>query len=201
MKNQKIIINNQDHLINFFKDDSLRMVSNSKIIFFEKLKLYSNITFEGNIFLGKNNTIGPNCLLNNVKIGNNNSIKMSSLLENSKICDQNVVGPFAYIRENTQINNKCIIGAYAEVTRSLIKDRCFASHQVFIGDSTINEGTIIGAGTIFCNYNFKTKSKKKIVVGSNCKIGSNTTIIAPAYVKPYSVIPASTKFKSNSKKK
>ena len=53
MKIRKIIITNQNHLIDFFKDSSLRIKKNSKIIFFEDLKLSSNITFEGNIFLGK----------------------------------------------------------------------------------------------------------------------------------------------------
>jgi bifunctional UDP-N-acetylglucosamine pyrophosphorylase/glucosamine-1-phosphate N-acetyltransferase len=119
---------------------------------------------------------------------------MSSLIENSKIFDQNIIGPFAYIRENTKIENRCIIGAYAEVTRSSIKNRCYASHRVFIGDATINEGTIIGAGTVFCNYNFNTNSKSKTKIGKNCKIGSNVTIIAPIKIKSNELIPASTKY-------
>jgi bifunctional UDP-N-acetylglucosamine pyrophosphorylase/glucosamine-1-phosphate N-acetyltransferase len=196
MKIRKIIITSQNALVNFFKDDTLRIKNNSKLIFFEDLKLSSYITFEGNIFLGKNNIIGPYSSLNNVKIGNNNIIKMSSLIENSKICDQNIIGPFAYIRENTKIKNRCIIGAYAEVTRSSIKNRCYASHRVFIGDATINVGTIIGAGTVFCNYNFNTNSKSKTKIGKNCKIGSNVSIIAPIKIKSNTVIPASTKYKS-----
>ena len=196
MRIRKIIITSQNALVNFFKDDTLRIKNNSKLIFFEDLKLSSYITFEGNIFLGKNNIIGPYSSLNNVKIGNNNIIKMSSLIENSKICDQNIIGPFAYIRENTKIENRCIIGAYAEVTRSSIKNRCYASHRVFIGDATINVGTIIGAGTVFCNYNFNTNSKSKTKIGKNCKIGSNVSIIAPIKIKSNTVIPASTKYKS-----
>jgi bifunctional UDP-N-acetylglucosamine pyrophosphorylase/glucosamine-1-phosphate N-acetyltransferase len=196
MKNRKIIITNQNSLINFFKDNSLRIKNNSKLIFFENLKLSSYITFEGNIFLGNNNIVGPYSSLKDVKIGNNNVIKMSSLIENSKISDQNIIGPFAYIRENTKIENRCIIGAYAEVTRSSIKNRCYASHRVFIGDALIKEGTIIGAGTVFCNYNFNSNSKSKSKIGKNCKIGSNVSIIAPIDMKSNTVIPASTKYKS-----
>jgi bifunctional UDP-N-acetylglucosamine pyrophosphorylase/glucosamine-1-phosphate N-acetyltransferase len=196
MKIRRIIITNQNHLIDFFKDSSLRIKKNTKIIFFEDLKLSSNITFEGNIYLGKKNTIGANSLLNNVTIGNNNIIKMSSLIENSKISNQNIIGPFAYIRGKTKIKNQCIIGAYAEVTRSLIKNRCHASHRVFIGDAIINEGTIIGAGTVFCNYNFNTNLKSKSKIGKNCKIGSNVSIIAPIKIKANTTISASTKYKS-----
>ena len=121
---------------------------------------------------------------------------MSSLIENCIINNNNTIGPFAYIRENTKIENRCIIGAYAEVTRSSIKNRCYASHRVFIGDATVNEGTIIGAGTVFCNYNFNTNSKSKSKIGKNCKIGSNVSIIAPIEIKSNTVIPASTKYKS-----
>lgn len=197
MNTRKVIITSQKSLINFFKDDSLRIKSNSKLIFFGNLKLSSYITFEGNIFLGKNNIIGSYSSLKNVKIGNNNVIKMSSLIEDSKIANQNIIGPFAYIRENTKIENRCIIGAYAEVTRSSIKNRCYASHRVFIGDATINEKTIIGAGTVFCNYNFNTNLKSKTKIGKNCKIGSNVSIIAPITIKPNTTISASIKYKKN----
>ena len=103
---KKIIINSQNDLIAYFQDSSLRMKKNSVITFQNNLKLGSNILFEGKINLGKNNIIGPNCLLNNVAIGNNNAIKMSSLIENSKINNQNIIGPFAYIRDKTEIKNR-----------------------------------------------------------------------------------------------
>jgi bifunctional UDP-N-acetylglucosamine pyrophosphorylase / glucosamine-1-phosphate N-acetyltransferase len=191
---KQIIILSQKQLIDYFQDESLRMKKNSVISFEHKLKLGPNILFEGKIDLGKNNIIGPNCLLNNVYIGDNNVIKMSSLIENC-IINNNTIGPFAYIRDNTKIKNKCIIGAYAEVTRSSIKNRCYASHRVFIGDAIIEEGTIIGAGTVFCNYNFNTNSKSKSKIGKSCKIGSNVSIIAPITIKSNTIISASTKYK------
>jgi bifunctional UDP-N-acetylglucosamine pyrophosphorylase/glucosamine-1-phosphate N-acetyltransferase len=186
---KKITINSEKNLIDYFKDESLRMKKNSFISFQNNLKLGSNILFEGKINLGKNNTIAPNCTLNNINLGNDNVIKMSSLIENSKINDQNI------IRDKTEIKNKCIIGAYVEVTRSFIKNRCYASHRAFIGDATINENTIIGAGTVFCNYNFKTNSKSISKVGKNCKIGTNVSIIAPIKIKANTIVPAHTKYK------
>lgn len=133
--------------------------------------------------MGKNNIISPYSSLNNVKIENNNLIKMFSLIENPKISDQNIIGSFAYIRENTKIKNRCIIGAYAEVTRSFVKNRCYASHRVFISFATVNDGTIIGAGTVFCNYSFNNNSKSKTKIGKNCKIGSNVRFIAPINIR------------------
>jgi len=192
---KKITINSEKNLIDYFQDESLRMKKNSFISFQNNLKLGSNILFEGKIYLGKNNTIGPNCTLNNINLGNDNVIKMSSLIENSKIKDKNIIGPFAYVRDKTEIKNKCIIGAYVEVTRSFIKNKCYASHRAFIGDASINENTIIGAGTVFCNYNFNTNSRSISKVGKNCKIGTNVSIIAPIKIKANTIVPAHTKYK------
>ena len=77
--NKKITINSEKDLIDYFQDESLRMKKNSFVSFQNNIKLGSNILFEGKIYLGKNNIIGPNCVLNNINIGNNNKIKMSSL--------------------------------------------------------------------------------------------------------------------------
>ena len=192
---KKIIINSEKQLIEYFQDASLRMKKNSVLSFENSLKLGSNILFEGKINLGKHNIIGQNCLLNNTKIGNNNIIKMSSFIENSKINNQNIIGPFAYVRDETKINNQCIIGAYVEIARSSIGNKCYASHRAFIGDATINKNTIIGAGTVFCNYNFITNSKSITKIGKNCKIGSNVSIIAPAKIRANTIIPAHTKYK------
>ena len=192
---EKIIINSEKKLIEYFQDTSLRMKKNSILSFKGNLKLGSNILFEGKIDLGKNNIVGQNCLLNNTIIGNDNIIKMSSFIENSKINNQNIIGPFAYVRDRTQIKNKCIIGAYVEIARSYLHDKCYASHRAFIGDATINKNTIIGAGTVFCNYNFTTNSKSITKIGKNCKIGSNVSIIAPTNIRSNTIIPAHTKYK------
>ena len=192
---KKIIINSEKMLIEYFQDTSLRMKKNSILSFRSSLKLGSNILFEGKINLGKHNIIGPNCLLNNIKIENNNLIKMSSFIENSKIDNQNIIGPFAYVRDKTKIKNQCIIGAYVEIARSSISNKCYSSHRAFIGDATIDKNTIIGAGTVFCNYNFTSKSKSITKIGKNCKIGSNVSIIAPAKIRANTIIPAHTKYK------
>ena len=111
MKNKKIIITNQTQIQKIFKDDFLRIKKKLNITFLNSLFLDSNILFEGNNSFSKNNTIGPNCTLRNLKLGDNNLIRMFSLIESSKINDQNITGPFAFIIENTDIKNKCIVGA------------------------------------------------------------------------------------------
>ena len=189
------IISSQKQLINYFNDTSLRIGKNTIISFQDNLKLGSNILFEGKINLGKNNKIDSSCVLKNINLGNNNHIRMSTLISDSKISNNIIIGPYAFIRDKTKIGKKCIIGAYVEITRSIIKNEVYASHRAFIGDAEIGNKSIIGAGVVFCNYSFKDMRKKKTIVGKNCKIGSNSTIIAPVKIKDNSIIPALTKFK------
>lgn len=196
MIKNKILIDNQSQLRDVFKDNSLNLKKNSKVLINGKLNLGSNISFEGNNIVGKDNFIESNCIFKGIKLGNHNTIRMSSYLIDSRIDNNNLIGPFAFIRDKTYIKNFCIIGAYVEITRSIISDNIKASHRAFIGDAKIGRKTIIGAGSVFCNYSFKTMKKEKTEIGVNCKIGSNVTIIAPIKIKRNTLIPAFTKFKS-----
>ena len=196
MMKKRNIISSQQQLISYFQDSSLRMRKNTVISFQKNLKLGSNILFEGKITLGQNNEIESNCILSNINFGNNNHIKMSSSINNSKLSDNITIGPFAFVRDKTKIEKNCIIGAYVEVTRSRIQQNTYASHRAFIGDANIGKKVIIGAGTVFCNYNFKKNSKEKSIIGKNCKIGSNSTIIAPCNMIANTIVPALTKYKT-----
>ena len=195
---KRIIIKTQEMLNKYFKDSSLRMEKNTVISFRHNLKLGSNIFFKGKINLGQNNEIESNCILSNINFGNNNHIRMSSLINDSKIENNIIIGPFAFIRNKTKIEKYCIIAAYVEVTRSTIQEKTYISHRAFIGDVKIGREVIIGAGVVFCNYNFKTNSKKKTIVGNYVKVGANSTIIAPIKIKNNTVIPALTKLKKDS---
>lgn len=196
-KNKKFIIKNEKDLQELFNDESLRMKKNSRLIIYSDSKIGQNVLIEGDVKIGKKNEIYKDCYLKDVKINNSNKIKMSSFIQNSRIESNNIIGPFSYIRDNTIIGNDSIVGAYVEITRSFLKNKTYISHRAFIGDAKINENVIIGAGVVFCNFNFKTMKKEKIIIEKECKIGSNSTIIAPCKIRRKSIIPASSKIKYN----
>ncbi|MEO0663979.1 MAG: bifunctional UDP-N-acetylglucosamine diphosphorylase/glucosamine-1-phosphate N-acetyltransferase GlmU, partial [Planctomycetota bacterium] len=52
-----------------------------------------------------------------------------------------------------------------------------ANHLAYLGDATIGEGTNIGAGTIFANYDGKDKHPTE--VGDGAFVGSGSVIVAP----------------------
>ena len=53
-------------------------------------------------------------------------------------------------------------------------------HLSYVGDAEIGEGTNIGAGTIFANYD--GIAKHRTVVGRFARTGSNNTFVAPVRI-------------------
>jgi bifunctional UDP-N-acetylglucosamine pyrophosphorylase / glucosamine-1-phosphate N-acetyltransferase len=53
-------------------------------------------------------------------------------------------------------------------------------HLAYLGDSTIGEDVNVGAGTITCNYDGRTKHQTTI--GKGVFVGSNATLVAPVEI-------------------
>jgi bifunctional UDP-N-acetylglucosamine pyrophosphorylase/glucosamine-1-phosphate N-acetyltransferase len=115
----------------------------------------------------------------------NSHIKTNSVVENSTIKDS-TVGPMARIRPLSTLQNTHI-GNFVEVKKSHLTG-VKAGHLTYLGDSKIDEGTNIGAGTITCNYD--GKNKYQTIVGKNVFIGSHTQLIAPVTLEDNCMIGA-----------
>ena len=88
------------------------------------------------------------------------------------------------------------IGNFVEVKKSNLNG-VKAGHLSYLGDSEIDTGTNIGAGTITCNYDGKNKYKTKI--GKNVFIGSDTQLIAPITLADNCMIGAGSSVTKNVK--
>ena len=55
-----------------------------------------------------------------------------------------------------------IIGNFVEVARSAVGAHTKAKHLNYLGDSNIGTHVNIGAGTIICNHNGRTKNRTTI---------------------------------------
>ena len=69
------------------------------------------------------------------------------------------VGPFAYLRPGTELGAGGKIGAFVETKNAVIGDGAKVPHLSYVGDAEIGEGTNIGAGTIFANYDGVAKHR------------------------------------------
>ena len=125
--------------------------------------MYQNL---GNIIKG-DSSIGSNCTLfannriTNAKIGNSTTIESSVLIDCS-IGNNTTVGPFAYIRPGSKINDNCRIGDFVEVKNSNIGDGTKVSHLTYVGDSDLGKNINIGCGVVFVNYDGKIKQHSTI---------------------------------------
>ena len=89
-------------------------------------------------------------------------------------------GPFAYLRPGTTLGVGGKIGTFVETKNAQIGDGAKVPHLSYVGDAEIGEGSNIGAGTIFANYD--GVEKHRTVVGKHAKTGANNTFVAPVEI-------------------
>jgi bifunctional UDP-N-acetylglucosamine pyrophosphorylase / glucosamine-1-phosphate N-acetyltransferase len=138
--------------------------------------IYQNTAISRLSEIGVHCAIGPNTRLSNAKLGERVEIR-ESVVTDSEIGSGSGVGPFAHIRGGAQLDGNNRVGNFVEVKNSKYAKGAKSAHLSYLGDASIGEDSNIGAGTITCNYDGKSKHRTEI--GSNVSIGSNTSIIAP----------------------
>ena len=147
-----------------------------------------NTVFEGEVKLGKNVSVGPNCFILGSSIGDNVKIKANTIIENSTICNGVEVGPFARVRPGTLLSDNSKIGNFVEVKNTEVGKGCKISHLSYVGDSQLGKDVNVGAGTITCNYD--GANKNKTIIGDDSFIGSNTSLVAPLTIGKNATIGA-----------
>ena len=139
-----------------------------------------NAVFEGNVTLGSNVTIGPNCQIIDSAIGDGVEIKANTVIEQSEVARHSVVGPFARLRPGTVLAESAKVGNFVETKNTQVGKGSKINHLSYVGDAELGEGVNVGAGTITCNYD--GVNKHKTVMGDNSFIGSNSSLVAPVKI-------------------
>ena len=120
--------------------------------------------------------IGPDTTLLDTEVGEGAVVKRTDATL-SVIGAGASVGPFSYLRPGTYLEADGKIGTFVETKNARIGKGSKVPHLSYVGDATIGEGSNIGAGTIFANYDGVTKSHT--TVGSHVRTGSHNTFVAP----------------------
>ena len=149
-----------------------------------------NAVFEGQVTLGNNVVIGPNCLLRNATLGDDVKIFANCVIEESTIGAQSRIGPFARVRPETTLADHVHIGNFVEIKKSVIGPNSKVNHLSYVGDTTIGSDCNIGAGTITCNYD--GANKHRTLIGDRVFVGSDTQLVAPISVGNDATIGAGT---------
>ncbi|MDX2350495.1 MAG: bifunctional UDP-N-acetylglucosamine diphosphorylase/glucosamine-1-phosphate N-acetyltransferase GlmU, partial [Porticoccus sp.] len=139
-----------------------------------------NAVFEGDVSLGSNIKIGPNCLIINSTVADGVEIKANSVIEECRIGKNAVIGPFARLRPGTELAEGVKVGNFVETKKVRVGKGSKISHLSYIGDAELGDNVNVGAGTITCNYD--GVNKHQTTIGDNAFIGSNTSLVAPVVV-------------------
>src|SRR6476661_7126838 len=123
--------------------------------------------------------VGPDSTLKDVEIGRAAKV-VRTHGELAVIGAGATVGPFSYLRPGTELGAGGKIGAFVETKNAQIGAGAKVPHLSYVGDATVGDGTNIGAGTIFANYDGVAKHRTE--VGRHARTGSNNTFIAPVTI-------------------
>ena len=141
--------------------------------------IHPGTILRGKTKIGRLCRIGPFCDIEDAQIGNECEVRCSRLAS-CRILEKCSIGPFSHIRPGSVIGPRARIGNFTEVKASRVGFGSKVSHLSYIGDTEIQEDVNIGAGTITCNYDGKTKHKTTIE--AKAFIGSNVNLVAPVTV-------------------
>ena len=142
----------------------------------------------GRTAIGSGCRIRSYSVIEDTTIADNVTVLNGSVMNSAQLARGAVVGPYSRLRPDAEIGEGAHIGNFVEVKKSRIGAGTKANHLSYLGDADIGPGTNIGAGTITCNYDGKTKSVTKI--GANVFVGSDATLVAPLEIADGSYIAA-----------
>lgn len=129
--------------------------------------------------IGADVTVGPDTTLRNVAVGNGATVIRTHGTD-AFIGARATVGPFAYLRPGTELGAAGKIGTFVETKNARLGDGAKVPHLSYVGDAEIGDGSNIGAGTIFANYD--GINKHRTTVGKHARTGANNVFIAPVEI-------------------
>lgn len=152
--------------------------------------LASGVCLRGNTRLGASVLVDVGSVLTDVVVEGGVVVKPYCVIEKSRIQMGAQVGPFAHLRPDSDLGPQSRVGNFVEVKASSLGRGSKVNHLAYVGDGEIGDGSNIGAGTIFCNYD--GYSKEKTIIGKNVFVGSDSQLVAPVKIGDGSFIGTGT---------
>jgi bifunctional UDP-N-acetylglucosamine pyrophosphorylase/glucosamine-1-phosphate N-acetyltransferase len=151
----------------------------SAVLLAPDVTLLPGVQLLGATVVGTHTVVGPDTTLKDCEIGRHARV-VRTHAELAVVHDHASVGPFAYLRPGTTLGAGGKIGTFVETKNAHIGDGAKVPHLSYVGDADIGEGTNIGAGTIFANYD--GTHKHHTTIGNGAKTGANNTFVAPVVI-------------------
>lgn len=147
-----------------------------------------NVSITGPCHIGSHCLIGDHVTLEVVNLEDHATVHSHSLLKHTALAAHAVVGPYAYCRDHTHLDQYAQLGAFVEAKKTYMGQYAKAKHLTYLGDAEVGQYTNIGAGVIICNWDGKVKHPTKI--GDYVFVGSDSQLIAPLKIDHHAFIAA-----------
>jgi len=150
--------------------------------------LHPLVTLEGRSHIGAGSVIHSGTRIADSVIGPGVDVLDCCVIVESEVGTGSTVGPFAHLRSQVKIGERCRIGNYVEVKKSRLGNGSKAAHLSYLGDATLGEKVNIGAGTITCNYD--GSHKYPTIIEDGVFVGTASQLIAPVRIGKGSYVAA-----------
>jgi bifunctional UDP-N-acetylglucosamine pyrophosphorylase/glucosamine-1-phosphate N-acetyltransferase len=147
-------------------------------------------TLLGTTRVGPGTRIGQGSIVTDSVLGSGVTIRPYCVLEKASVGDGAVVGPFARLREGSDLGEGVHVGNFVETKKARLGPGAKANHLTYLGDAEIGARTNVGAGVITCNYD--GFAKHRTTIGADVFVGSDVQLVAPVTVGEGAIIGAGT---------
>ena len=151
----------------------------SDVVLERDVTLLPGVQLLGATLVAEDAVVGPDCTLTDVEVGRGATV-VRTHGELAVIGPGASVGPFSYLRPGTELGAEGKIGGFVETKNARIGEGAKVPHLSYVGDAEVGDGSNIGAGTIFANYDGIAKHRTRI--GRQVRSGAHNTFVAPVEV-------------------
>jgi len=172
---------------NTYIDDEVEIGSGSII--------FPHAFITGKTKIGKNTVVEFGAQIKDSILADHSHVLAYSILEGAKLAVGAQAGPFARLRQGSDVGEMAKVGNFVELKKAVLERGVKVSHLSYVGDAFIGEETNIGCGFITCNYDGAQKHVTKI--GKNCFIGSDSQTVAPVEIGDNCFVASSSTITKN----
>ena len=157
--------------------------------------VHPGVSIEGRTTIGAGCEIHSGVRIVDSQIGDRVTVLNHCLITNARLADDVRIGPFAHLRNETDVRANARVGNFVELKKTVLGAGSKANHLTYLGDATIGEKVNIGAGTITCNYD--GTNKNPTVIEDGAFIGSDSQLIAPVTIGAGAYIGSGTTIRAD----
>jgi bifunctional UDP-N-acetylglucosamine pyrophosphorylase/glucosamine-1-phosphate N-acetyltransferase len=159
-----------------------------RVVLARDVMVETGVRLEGTCAVGEGCRLGQGSVIQDSVLAADVEVRPYSVIEKARVGAGTKIGPFARLREGTELAEEVHVGNFVETKKARMGRGAKANHLSYVGDAEVGEGTNIGAGVITCNYD--GVNKHKTTIGKRVFVGSDSQLVAPLSIGDDAMIAA-----------